>query len=163
MTHVAVATTEALDSVVDLWVSLVDGQRSHGAHLRAEPNRSTARDVLGRYITADDLLVARHNDHIVGFAMVHVETGLYHQDVTRGVVDNLYVRPTAREQGVGGTLLEEAESHLLHAGADVVTLSVLMANQAARRFYEAAGYEPHRIELEKSVGSDTDTSDDPEG
>lgn len=162
MTHVEVATTDDLDPVVDLWVSLVEGQRAHGAHLRAEPNRSTARDVLGRYITADDLLVARQDDHIVGFAMVHVETGLYHQDVTRGVVDNLYVRPSAREQGVGTSLLEQAESHLLHAGADVVTLSVLTANQAARDFYEAAGYEPHRIELEKPVGNDTDTCDDPE-
>lgn len=163
MTDVAVARTDDLDTVVDLWVALVDGQRSHGAHLRAEPNRSAARDVIGRYITADDLLVAREAGRIIGFAMVHVETGLYQQDVTRGVVDNLYVRPTARDQGVGGTLLDEAEAHLVQAGAEVVTLSVLTPNRVARRFYEAAGYEPHRIELEKSVGNDTDTSDQPEG
>lgn len=162
MTRVAVATTEDLDTVVDLWVALVEGQRAHGAYLQAEPNRSTARDVLGRYIAADDLLVAREDPRLLGFAMVHVETGLYHQDVTRGVVDNIYVRPPARGSGVGRRLLEEAEAQLVAAGADVVTLSVLTDNEAARRFYEEAGYESHRIELEKSVGSDTDTSDDPE-
>lgn len=163
MTQVEIATTDVLDTVVDLWVSLVEGQREHGAHLHAERNRSTARDVLGRYIAADDLLVARDRERIIGFAMVHVETGLYQQDVTRGVVDNLYVRPADREQGVGASLLEAAEAHLLDAGVAVVNLSVLTENEPARHFYEAAGYEPHRIELEKSVGSDTDTSDDQEG
>lgn len=163
MTEVAVATTDDLDTVVDLWVALVESQRTHGAHLQAEPNRSTARDVLGRYIAAEDLLVARDDHRLLGFAMVHVETGLYHQDVTRGVVDNLFVRPTARDSGVGQRLLAGAEAHLVRAGAEVVTLSVLTDNEAARRFYKQAGYERHRLELEKSVGNDTDTSDDPEG
>lgn len=162
MTRVEVASTDDLDDVVDMWVSLVRSQREHGAHLRAEPNRQTARDVLGRYLTADDLLVARRNGRNVGFAMVHVETGLYHQDTTRGVIDNLYVRPGERDRGVGGILLSVAEDHLAEAGADVVTLSVMADNTAAARFYERAGYEPHRRELEKSLGSDTDTSSDGE-
>jgi ribosomal protein S18 acetylase RimI-like enzyme len=162
VTHVQVATTADLDDIVDMWVSLVRGQREHGAHLRAEPNRKTARDVLGRYVAADDLLVARTDSRVVGFAMVHVETGLYDQDTTRGIIDNLYVRPAARQEGVGTTLLSVAEEHLAEAGAAVVTLSVLTANTGAQRFYERAGYEPHRRELEKALGSDTDTSADGE-
>lgn len=163
MTVIEVATSEDLDRITDLWVALVEGQRQHGAHLRGEPNRQTARDVLGRYVTVDDLLVAREGGDIVGFAMVHVETGLYQQDLTRGIVDNVFVDASARDSGIGSTLLEAAEAHLEEAGAEVVSLSVLAQNERARRLYERSGYEPHRIELEKRVGSDTDTNEDGEG
>lgn len=163
MTEIEVATTDDLDRLTDLWVALVEGQRHHGAHLRGEPNRQTARDVLGRYVAVEDLLVARKDGRVVGFAMLHVETGLYQQDATRGIVDNVFVEASSRDSGIGSALLEAAEDHLLEAGADVVSLSVLAANEGARRLYERSGYDPHRIELEKHVGSDTDTNEDGEG
>lgn len=163
MTTIEVATTDDLDRLADLWVALVEGQRQHGTHLRGEPNRQIARDVLGRYVAVDDLLVAREDEQIVGFAMVHVETGLYQQDATRGIVDNVFVEDSARDSGVGSQLLEAAERLLRQEGADVLSLSVLAANEGARRLYERAGYVPHRIELEKPVRSDTDTNEDGEG
>lgn len=163
VTDIAVATTEDLERLTDMWVALVEGQRHHGTHIRGEPNRQNARDVLGRYIAVDDLLVARAAGDIVGFAMVHVETGLYQQDATRGIVDNVFVEPDTRDAGIGSLLLDAAETHLEDAGADVISLSVLAENEGARRLYERSGYVPHRIELEKQLGSDTDTNEDGEG
>lgn len=159
MTTVEPATTEDLDALLDLWVALVEDQRRHGTHLLGEANRPVARDVLGRYVAAGDLLVAREGGSVLGFVMVHVETGLYRQDVTRGVIDNVYVRPAERDRGVGAALMDAAERHLAADGASRVSLSVLADNDAARRLYERRGYEPHRYTLEKPVGNTTDTSD----
>ncbi|MFB6111424.1 MAG: GNAT family N-acetyltransferase [Halobacteriaceae archaeon] len=159
MTAIELADAEDIDALATLWVGLVRSQRQHGAHLEAESNEATARDVIGRYVAADDLLVAREAGQLLGFAMVHVETGMYHQDVTRGVIDNVYVRPPDRDRGLGTDLVEAAEAHLGAAGAEVVTLSVLAANADARRFYERLGYEPHRLELEKDIANDTTTNE----
>lgn len=163
MTEIELAGPDDLDPIVELWVDLVEDQRDHGAHLLGATNRSVARDVLGRYIAADDLLLARDAGRIQGFVMVHIETGLFDQDTTRGVVDNIYVRPPDRDRGVGSTLLDAAENHLADQGATVIAIEVLAANTAARRLYERRGYEPHRVQLERAVENDSDTNDPQEG
>lgn len=161
MTLIEPASSEDLDELADLWVDLVASQREHGTHLQAAPNRTAARDVLGRYVTAGDVIVARA-DRIEGFVMFHVQTGLYEQDRERGVIDNVYVRPAARDQGLGSALLTAAEDALIEAGVDVLSISVLAANDRARTLYERHGYAPHRLELERPVGSDNDSSHHPE-
>jgi ribosomal protein S18 acetylase RimI-like enzyme len=88
---------------------------------------------------------------VLGFVMFGLETGGYEQDVTRGVVHNLYVRPAYRDRGVGSRLLAAAERELAARDADVVSLEAMMANQAAVRFYERNGYRRHRVELEKRL------------
>ncbi|MFC7046244.1 GNAT family N-acetyltransferase [Halobacteriaceae archaeon GCM10025711] len=144
-----------LDPLVDLWVALVRSQQPHGSHLLAGPNRSSARDLLAQYVVSDDVLVARIGTDLVGFVMFHIESGFYAQDATRGVVDNLYVDPDYREAGIGSRLLAEAEDALADEGASVVALSAMATNDAARRLYREAGYDLHRVELEKEIESDT--------
>jgi ribosomal protein S18 acetylase RimI-like enzyme len=96
---------------------------------------------------------------IVGFVTFGVETGRYDLDATRGVVQNVFVVPERRDEGVGSGLLEAAERRLADAGTDVVTLEVMADNDAARRFYRRHGYSSHRVEMEKSVESDTLTKE----
>ncbi|GAB3418184.1 N-acetyltransferase [Haloparvum alkalitolerans] len=161
------ATTDDVDAVADLWVDLAADQRAHGSHLLAAANREAVRETVARRAVVDVLLVARASDAddvdgsegrvasesgegpIRGFVSAAVESGTYEQDVTRGVIDNLYVEPDARDRGVGGDLLAAAEAALLDAGVDAVALEVMADNAAARRFYERHGYEPHRVEVEK--------------
>lgn len=147
------ATSEASD-VVDLWVDLARGQREHGSHLRAEVNRATVRDAIVSHIVTDGLDVAYDPDP-VGFVMYGLETGSYEQDVTRGVVRNLFVLPERRGEGIGSALLDAAETALRDAGAEVISLEAMADNDDARRFYAQHGYETHRVELEKRVESDT--------
>ncbi|WP_371229182.1 GNAT family N-acetyltransferase [Roseovarius sp. 2305UL8-3] len=52
------------------------------------------------------------------------------------VIHALYVHPRARGRGVGRTLLDEAK-----AGRDRLQLWVLAANEQARAFYAAQGFE----------------------
>lgn len=153
------ATISDVDALVDCWVELAADQRQYGSRLLADENRSAVTDVIARHIVTHDLLIAREDD-IVGFVMYHVEEGRYLQDRLTGVIGNLYVRPTARDQGIGSLLLTAAESELAQKGVDTVTLDVLAANDAARRFYASHGYQPHRVELAKSIENDTHSKED---
>jgi ribosomal protein S18 acetylase RimI-like enzyme len=146
-------TVDDADAVADMWVSLATEQTEHGSHVRPDANRQVIRDEAARHAATDRLLVARR-DRVVGFATFSIEDGTYGMDVVRGVVENLYVRPAYRDQGIGTDLLAVAEDHLAARGADVVALEALADNEAARRFYERHGYDPHRVELEKPVESD---------
>ncbi|MGB9986189.1 GNAT family N-acetyltransferase [Salarchaeum japonicum] len=157
MTTVEAATTDDLDALVDQWVALVDDQRRHGTHLLAAENRAAARGVLGQRIAADQLRVARDDD-ILGFATYYLEEGLYDQNATRGIIENIYVAPAHRGRGIGSRLLDAAETELETRGADALAIAVMADNEPARRLYESKGYAAHRVILEKPAESDTHTN-----
>ena len=172
--------------VVELWLALAADQRRHDAHIRADANRGPAAESFGRAATEGRLLVARETDEesprdtdragpgdgdgtsistdaatgaIVGFVSFRIETGVYERDVTRGLVENIYVVPESRGEGVGTALLAAAERRLADRGATRVTLEALAANDRARSFYRSRGYEPHRVAFEKPLHIDTDIED----
>lgn len=154
--QVVSADSADLDAVLDSWVDLVDGQRRYGSHLEAEANRSTARDLLGQYIVGEMLSVARPagvgpGGTILGFVMFYLEQGVFEQDRMRGVIENVYVCPEARGEGTGSALLDHAEMALAERGAEVITLSAMADNETAIEWYEERGYEPHRIDFERSL------------
>lgn len=151
--------TEAADAVADMWVDLAADQRSHGSHLLADPNRERVREAAVRGIVTDSLLVAADGEDLVGFVTFEVESGVYEQDVRRGFVENVYVVPDRRGEGVGSVLLAAAEDRLRERGCETFSLEVLAANHGARRFYREAGYEPHRVQFERSADA-RDGSDD---
>lgn len=148
------------DALATLWVDLAESQRAHGSHLLAAANRPRIRQSIAQHLVEDGIRVARTDGELLGFVMFTLEQSPYRQDVTRGVVENLYVRPAYRSAGVGTDLLAAAEDALADRGADVVALEAMADNDAARRFYAAAGYEPHRLEVEKSLGTDTPSRGD---
>jgi ribosomal protein S18 acetylase RimI-like enzyme len=141
----------AIDALVDLWIDLAAGQRAHGSHILPEPNRESVRDTLARHAVVDEVRAARHDGTPVGFVSFALERGAYESDETRGIVHNIYVVPEYRDRGIGSDLLAAAESALADAGASVVALEAMAANDEARRFYRARGYAPHRVELETRV------------
>lgn len=151
--------TDAADAIADRWVDLARGQRAHGSHLAAEANRGAIREAIVRDIIAGGLLVAREDDEIIGFVMFGPESERYAQDVSRGSIRNIVVRPDYRNEGIGTKLLAAAEATLRDEGFDAVSLSVLAENEAARRLYARRGYEPHRIDLEKRLENDTDKTE----
>lgn len=150
---VTAATGDDVAAVTEFWVALAREQRRHGSHLRAAENRQQARDLVAQYVHADGIGVARADGQPVGFVMFHVETGFFETDADRGVVENVYVVPDARGEGVGSALLDYAEAALADRGADVLAVEALWGNEDARRLYERRGYEAHRVTLEKAVES----------
>lgn len=160
MVAVEPGRVEDADAVADHWVELADTQREYGSHLLAGENREAIRDAFARHAVAGELVVARTEDgSIAGFVTFGVESDGYREDVTRGVVENIFVVPDRRGEGIGSDLLAAAERRLAVAGADVLSLEAVADNEAALRFYRRHGYAPHRIELEKSVESDTLTKE----
>lgn len=155
--HVAIRTAsmDDADAVADLWVELARDQRTYGSYLLGQPNRPTIRESIVQRIVADDLLVAERAGTVVGFVMCTVERGRYEQDGTTGVIENLYVDPDARREGIGSDLVAAAEGRLADSGATRITLEAMAENDTARAFYAERGYTPHRVELTKSTESDT--------
>lgn len=151
--------TDVAGEIADLWVELAREQRAFGSHLHAEENRATIREAVVRHIIAGGVLVAREAETIVGFVMFGPESERYEQDVSRGIVRNIVVHPDHRNDGIGAKLLSEAESALRENDFDVVSLSALADNEAARRFYVREGYESHRVDFEKPLESDTDKTE----
>ncbi|UVE50100.1 GNAT family N-acetyltransferase [Haloferax larsenii] len=188
--RVTPASLTDLDTLTDMWVELAAGQQEFGSHLHADANRSVVRESLARHLTIGGVLVARagseaeadavgtrdeeervarrgnredrttNSTTILGFAMFDIESGSYEQDVTRGTISNLFVVPGRRGDGVGSELLAAAEDELREWGADVVALDVMADNENARKFYRRHGYQPHRIQLEKSMRNDTHSKED---
>jgi ribosomal protein S18 acetylase RimI-like enzyme len=147
-------TREAIETLTDMWVALASEQRAYGSHLLAEANRSAIREILLRQVVTERLFVASVDDTALGFVTYNVESGYYEQDVTRGVVEHLYVRPDHRNRGVGSALLDAAERALADEDVDALALEVMAGNDAARRFYRRHGFRPHRVEMEKPAEND---------
>lgn len=139
------------DDVAALWVRLADDQQSYGSHLLAEPNRDLARDSAAQHAVTGGLLVARDGSELVGFITFSKEHGDYDVGVERGLVHDLFVRPSHRDGGIGSRLLNAAERRLANDGIDRVSLEAMASNTDARRFYERHGYEQFRVELEKTL------------
>jgi ribosomal protein S18 acetylase RimI-like enzyme len=151
--EITVPDTGEADRLVELWLALADGQRTYGSHLLVEENSERIRESILRHVVSGSLLVAR-DGAVVGFVMFSTETGSYEQDRSRGVIENLYVVPDRRGEGIGTALLEAAETRLGELGADAIALDVMADNESARRFYRDRGYRPHRVELEKPAPDD---------
>jgi ribosomal protein S18 acetylase RimI-like enzyme len=83
------------------------------------------------------VLLARTNGHIAGsltLAMFPIPTGL------RAWIEDVVVDQSARGQGVGALLTQEALRLASAAGARTVDLTTRPAREAAGRLYERAGF-----------------------
>jgi ribosomal protein S18 acetylase RimI-like enzyme len=154
-TTVEAATVADVEAVTELWVDLAEGQRAFGSDLLSEGNRTTVRETLARQAVTGGLLVAREDDRIVGFVTFEPEQGGFEKRVAVGVVQNIYVVPERRGEGIGSELLARAERQLRVDGAEAITLEAMADNERARAFYRRHGYRPHRVAMRKS---DTDSN-----
>lgn len=145
--------TGDIETVVELWLGLVESQQQYGTHLKAEANKRRAQQALARYAASDRLLVAKNqpDERPIGFVMFRVERQNYAVAVVRGVIENLYVAQEHRGAGIGSALIEHAESALAERGVEVIGVEAMAANEHVHELYRRHGYEPHRVVFEKSI------------
>ena len=94
----------------------------------------------------DLFLVAVRGDRVIGTTM-----GGY--DGHRGWLYSVAVLPLYRRDGVGSTLICEAEKRLLALGCLKINLQVVLANSSVVAFYRKLGYAiEERISMSKPVG-----------
>jgi ribosomal protein S18 acetylase RimI-like enzyme len=105
----------------------------------AGPSDIAAR--LARFSTPESrVIVAEHDDAILGFIAVHAMARFEHNDWIVRVLA-LVVDAGARERGVGRALLGEAERIGSEVEAAFVELTAGHHRPEARRLYESLGYD----------------------
>ncbi len=78
-------------------------------------------------------------DPPVGFALVTLRPNIWY-DGPVALLDELYVRPDLRRQGLGTALLEATETHAKELGARLLEINVDGEDVDARRLYERHGF-----------------------
>jgi GNAT superfamily N-acetyltransferase len=61
-----------------------------------------------------------------------------------GLIDQFYLKPEWRQQGIGTALIPQIEQHVTEAGVHALSLEVNIGNAGARSFYEKHGFVPRR-------------------
>jgi GNAT superfamily N-acetyltransferase len=96
------------------------------------------------------ILVATDGGQPIGLAHAHVAEHPIIEDRT-GFVDNAYVRPSARRQGVLSTMLERIEDWFKAKGAHSAQLNVVAGNKEATVAWRAKGYKPYMERMPKEL------------
>lgn len=98
--------------------------------------------VLMRLITESgrgEVWVAEAGGQLEGYLVLVYVLSLEHRGLM-AEIDEFFVAPQSRAQGVGGRLLAAAEDALRRRGCVRVQLQLGVANTAAREFYARRGY-----------------------
>ena len=102
-------------------------------------------------LLADELVYAiLAGDPTVGLALVTLRPNVWY-DGPVALLDELYVAPERRGQGIGTRLLKAAEAECMRRGGRLLEINVDGEDSDARRFYERHGYtnrEPGQTEPE---------------
>ncbi|MCS6860761.1 MAG: GNAT family N-acetyltransferase, partial [Abditibacteriales bacterium] len=96
------------------------------------------------------VFVLEQGGRIVGFLwVVAYENGWTGERY--GYVNNVYVIPEARGQGLGRLMMEFTEQHFRQRGITRIRLTVTASNEAAVNLYKSQGYITARYEMEKNI------------
>lgn len=95
-------------------------------------------------------VVAQIDENIVGFASLRIVWHYLSEDAPYAELSELYVRSEYRRQGVGRALVAALEAQARQAGATSWSVLTGSDNTAALALYQAAGFEPFSVALQKS-------------
>ncbi len=94
---------------------------------------------LERLLAGDDVLALLAGDPPTAVALVTTRPNVWY-DGSVALLDELYVAPEYRGQGIGASLLAAVEDVVRQRGAELVEINVDGGDTDARRFYERYGY-----------------------
>ncbi len=101
------------------------------------PGPEVLAERLERLLATDELVTLLVGDE--GLAVLSLRLNVW-SDGPAALLDELYVVPGRRSQGLGASLLTATEDHARSCGAEELEIGVDTADYGARRFYERHGY-----------------------
>jgi ribosomal protein S18 acetylase RimI-like enzyme len=135
------ADRETLYALWDEWVG------DDGIPAWVEGAREGTREGIDLAVREGAAAIAEEDGAPVGFAC-----GVM-RGVRAGELTELYVRPSARRQGVARQLMQAVVAVLRDLGAEFVEVEVGVDNADARALYEAAGFRPEAVRLHADVAT----------
>jgi len=108
-----------------------------------QADRTAERQFLTDRLRLQDSLILAgldHNQRLVGFAQVYFSFSSLRL-APFWVLNDLFVAPDARGQGVGRVLLTSLQTLAHKRGASGIMLDTSQTNTAARALYESEGFE----------------------
>ena len=94
---------------------------------------------LEQLLAGPDVFAVLVGDPAAGLALVTLRPNIWY-DGPVGLLDELYVAPGRRGQGLGTELLQAVERIVLERGGGLLEINVDGEDVDARRFYERHGY-----------------------
>ena len=103
------------------------------------PGVAVLAERAARMLGAGELIVLLAGDGPDGLAQLRLSPSIW-SDAPGAYLDELYVAPAKRGDGMGRALLEAAMDAAREAGADHIDLNTGETDTAARALYESAGF-----------------------
>ena len=132
---VAICTLRHLDVVVDLF-------EQYRQFYKMAPDVDGARQFLGERLRRNDsiiLLATEGSGCTLGFTQLYPMFSSTRMS-TLWMLNDLYVIPGARGQGVGRMLMKAAHAQAMQNGVRILALATQKENVRAKRLYESLGY-----------------------
>jgi GNAT superfamily N-acetyltransferase len=153
--HVRRARAADREAAVALWLALHRAHEALDARYRLAPDAALlwANDFAEWARERHHLvLLAEAAGEAVGLLVAHLAfpVPVYAPELFAHV-DDLYVVPSRRGQGVGRRLLAEAERWARGEGAHRLQAGVLAANEEGRAFWAGAGTEAYSLTVTKPL------------
>jgi ribosomal protein S18 acetylase RimI-like enzyme len=140
------ATKDDQELIRELWVEF-EGERPAPDYLRE--SWEDAWPDLAQTVRSGVALIAEEEGSAVGFVFCVLGDG---GRKTAHVTD-IYVRPDARNKGIGRALLAGILEPARAAGLEHASLEVLINNSDARRLYERLGFTPMDVFMVAPLGA----------
>lgn len=102
------------------------------------------------------LFVLEEGGAVVGFIWIAIVENSW-LDERYGYINNIYVAPERRGQGLAGELMRQGEKYLYARGIRELRLTVTQSNASAVALYQACGYEVERWEMSKKLQSEAES------
>lgn len=108
----------------------------------ATPGPAVLTARLERLLAGSDLVALLTGAPAVGVALLSLRPSVWYEGPV-AVLDELYVAPARRGQGLGSRLLAAAEAEVRRRGGELLEINVDGDDTGARRFYARHGYANH--------------------
>jgi GNAT superfamily N-acetyltransferase len=130
-----ITITRASTDAVQQLVPLFDAYRQFYGH---QTSPEGARNFLAERLAKDEsvIFLASEGDRAVGFAQLYPSFSSLSMS-RMWILNDLFVLPAARGNGVGTALLEQCKRLATETGAKELSLETVKTNLTAQRLYEA--------------------------